>query len=63
MNLTMKYDTAKANLRRITNKSLYYYDENKLTWNKVQLSNASSTDRIQGLIMNLGVFAILGNRR
>lgn len=63
INLKLNYDINKANLRKITRKTMYYYNEGISTWIELPLAYENSFGEIAGYITNLGRYTILGYRR
>jgi len=61
MSLTMDYQKDKADLRRIDNIHMYYYDTSN--WKQVSSSVNKYYGQVSGNINNLGRYAILGYRR
>lgn len=64
MDLTLKYDSVKANLRNINQQDIYYFDPNESKWVQIpNTTNYSIYNEIYTNINKLGRYTILGSRR
>ena len=63
MDLTMNYDVNKANLRKLNNKSIYFYSEEQSQWIELYNVHYKTDKELGGQVMTLGRYAILGRRR
>ena len=63
MDLTMNYDANKANLRKLNNKSIYFYSEEQSQWIELYNVHYKTDKELGGQVMTLGRYAILGRRR